>query len=109
MYIKYEMQELLDLITLFQKSILKFAKNNSKVIIPGYTHLQVAQCVLLSHHLLAYIESLERDKERLLDAKKRVDLMPLGACALSGTSLSIDRDFVKKELGFKGLTSNSID
>src|SRR3990167_2455535 len=100
MYIKYEMQELLDLITLFQKSILKFAKNNAKVIIPGYTHLQVAQCVLLAHHLLAYIESLERDKERLKICKERTDQMPLGSCALSGTGLAIDRDFVKKELGF---------
>lgn len=109
MYIKDEMQELLDLITLLQKSILKFAKNNAKVIIPGYTHLQVAQCVLLAHHLLAYIESLERDKERIIDALKRTDSMPLGVCAFSGTSLPIDRAYVKTELGFKKLTDNSID
>ncbi len=109
MYIKDEISEIAGLITLLEKSILKFAGNNSKVIIPGYTHLQVAQCVLLAHHLLAYIESLERDKERLIDARKRVDVMPLGACALSGTGLPIDREFVKKELGFAGVTRNSID
>jgi len=109
MYLKYEIDDITELIALLQKSILKLAKNNSKVIIPGYTHLQVAQCVLLAHHLLAYIESLERDKARLIDVKKRVDAMPLGACAFSGTGLSIDRNQVKKELGFKEITNNSID
>lgn len=109
MYTKDEMRELLDLITLLQKSILKFARNNAKVIIPGYTHLQAAQCVLLAHHLLAYIESLERDKDRIVDAGKRIDLMPLGSCAFSGTGLPIDRAYVKTQLGFKKLTENSID
>ncbi|MCU0651799.1 MAG: argininosuccinate lyase [Candidatus Omnitrophica bacterium] len=109
MYLKDEIDEMADLITLLEKTILKFAKNNSKIIIPGYTHLQVAQCVLLAHHLLAYISGLERDKARLIDAKKRVDLMPLGACAFSGTGLPIDRGYVRKQLGFKDLTANSID
>jgi len=109
MYLKDEMKELINFITLLQKSILKLAKNNSKVIIPGYTHLQIAQCVLLAHHLLAYIESLERDKKRIIDAVKRIDSMPLGACAFSGTGLPIDRAFVKNELGFGKLTENSID
>ena len=109
MYIKEEICELEDSIALLQKSILKFAKANFKVIIPGYTHLQVAQCVLLAHHLLAYIENLERDRERLINVKQRTDYMPLGSCALSGTGLPIDREFVKKELGFKNLTDNSID
>lgn len=109
MYIKDEINELRDLIILLQESILKFAKDNSKVIIPGYTHLQRAQCVLLAHHLLAYIESIERDKERLIDAKRRTDQMPLGSGALSGTGLPIDREYVKKQLGFKKLTENSID
>jgi len=109
MYLKDEISELKDLVTFLQKSILKFARNNSKVIIPGYTHLQVAQCVFLAHQLLAYIEALERDKERLMDARKRIDFMPLGACALSGTGLPINREYVKKELGFKNLTENSID
>jgi len=109
MYIKDEIDDLTELIALLQKSILKCAKVNSKVIIPGYTHLQMAQCVLFAHHLLAYIESLQRDKERLLDAKKRTDAMPLGSCALSGTGLAIDREYVKKQLGFKSVTANSID
>ena len=109
MYIKDEICSLLELLSGLQKAILKFAKDNSKVIIPGYTHLQVAQCVLLAHHLLAYMESLERDKQRLIDTYKRVDLMPLGSCALSGTGLPINREQVKKELGFAGVTQNSID
>jgi len=109
MYIKEQIQELQELLTLLQKAILKFAKNSALVIIPGYTHLQVAQCVLLAHHLLAYIESLERDKQRLGDCAERTDAMPLGSCAFSGTGLPIDRKFVMRELGFKALTDNSID
>ncbi|MFH1127951.1 MAG: argininosuccinate lyase [Candidatus Omnitrophota bacterium] len=109
MYLKDEIDEVTELITLLQRTILKFARNNSKIIIPGYTHLQVAQCLLLAHQLLAYMECLQRDKARLIDARKRTNLMPLGACALSGTGLAIDRNQVKKELGFAGLTDNSID
>lgn len=109
MYLKIEIDNLIQLTLELQKAILKFAINNSDVIIPGYTHLQIAQCVLLSHHLLAYVEALERDKQRLLDAKRRIDFMPLGSCAFSGTGLNIDRNFVKKELKFAGVTANSID
>jgi argininosuccinate lyase len=109
MYIKEEIKTLVKLIASLQKSILGFAKANSQIIIPSYTHLQLAQCVLLSHHMLAYIEGLERDKERILDAEKRTNHMPLGSCALSGTGLPIDREFVREELGFKKLTENSID
>ncbi len=109
MYVKDEIDNLLDFITQLQKAILRLAKRNSKVIIPGYTHLQVAQCVLLAHHLLSYIEGLERDKSRLSDTRVRTDAMPLGACAFSGTGLNIDRDYVAKELGFKSVTANSID
>ncbi len=109
MYCKDEIDELVGLIVLMQKSILKFIEKNNGVIIPAYTHLQVAQCVLLGHHLLAYLEMLERDKGRLLDAKERTDFMPLGSCALSGTGLPIDREYVKKELGFNKVTENSID
>ncbi len=109
MYIKDEIDALAQLITELQKAILKLGKANINVIIPGYTHLQAAQCVLLAHHLLSYIEGLERDKGRLSDAKERADSMPLGACAFSGTGLPIDRNFVAKELGFKNVTANSID
>jgi argininosuccinate lyase len=109
MYLKDESQNIIELITLLQKAILRFAKKNAKVVIPSYTHLQVAQCVLLAHHLLAYVEALERDKGRISDSLNRMDTMPLGSCALSGTGLPIDRDFVKKQLGFKKITENSID
>ena len=109
MYFKDATDSLAKLVVLLQKAILGFAKNNSNVIIPAYTHLQVAQCVLLAHHQLAYIECLERDKERILDARDRADSMPLGSCALSGTGLPIDRQYTKKLLGFKRLTENSID
>jgi len=109
MYLKAEIDDLDEFICQLQKSILKLAKANSKVVIPGYTHLQIAQPVLLSHHLLSYIEGIERDRQRILDAKERIDSMPLGACAFSGTGLPIDREFVRKQLGFKTLTANSID
>ncbi|MFH1201926.1 MAG: argininosuccinate lyase [Candidatus Omnitrophota bacterium] len=109
MYLMDEVRALFRLTVSLQKSILKFGKKNSKVIIPGYTHLQIAQCVLLAHHLLAYIESLERDKARLIDAEKRINQMPLGSGALSGTGLPIDREFVRRELDFQGVTDNSID
>ncbi|MFH1190888.1 MAG: argininosuccinate lyase [Candidatus Omnitrophota bacterium] len=109
MYLKNEIDELVENIIQLQKSILRFAKSSARVIIPGYTHLQLAQPVLMSHHLLSYIEGLERDKNRLRDAKKRIDAMPLGSGAFSGTGLPIDREFVRKELGFATLTANSID
>ncbi len=76
---------------------------------PGYTHLQRAQPVLLSHHLLAYVEMLQRDVERLKDSLKRVNQLPLGSCALAGTSLPIDRAYVAKLLDFEGVSQNSID
>ncbi len=109
MYLKDEVANIIELIIILQKSILHFAKNNPNIIIPGYTHLQTAQCVLLAHHLLAYVEELERDKGRLSDAYKRLDVMPLGSCALSGTGLPIEREYVRKQLGFKAVTNNSID
>ncbi len=92
-----------------QKSILAFAKNNNDVIIPGYTHLQQAQVVLLAHHLLAYVEMLERDKSRLEDCFNRTNVMPLGACAMSGTSLKTDRGYVATLLGFAQVAANSMD
>jgi len=109
MYCKDAIDALVNLTVFLQRTIIKFTDRNSKIIIPAYTHLQVAQCVLLSHHFLAYVEMLERDKGRLIDTKKRTDYMPLGSCALSGTSLPIDREYVKKELGFSKVTENSID
>ncbi|MFC1658107.1 argininosuccinate lyase [Candidatus Omnitrophota bacterium] len=109
MYCKDAIDILVSLITSLQKVVIRFADRNSRIIIPAYTHLQVAQCVLLSHHLLAYVEMFQRDKQRLLDAKERTDFMPLGSGALSGTGLGINREYIKKELGFARITDNSID
>jgi argininosuccinate lyase len=79
------------------------------IIMPGYTHLQRAQPVLLSHHLLAYYEMLDRDKERFSDCLRRVNVLPLGSAALAGTSLPIDRNYVAKLLKFPEISANSID
>lgn len=92
-----------------QKSLVRAAARDYLVIMPGFTHLQHAQPVLLSHHLLAYVEMLDRDVTRLEDCRRRVNVMPLGAGALAGTSLPIDRHYVAKLLGFDSVCGNSID
>ena len=93
----------------FQRALLDVAEANKDVIIPGYTHLQVAQPVLLTHHFLAYFEMLERDIARFSDCFKRVDVLPLGSGALAGVAYNIDRDFVAQELGFSQVSRNSLD
>ena len=85
------------------------AEQSVDVLMPGYTHLQRAQPVRLSHHLLAYCEMLERDRERLLDAARRMNRSPLGAGALAATTFDLDREMTAKELGFDGVTRNSLD
>lgn len=97
------------LIIKLQKSLLKQADKNRNTIVPGYTHLQRAQPILFAHHLLAYIEMLERDKERLIDCKKRMNKSPLGAAAFAGSSMDIDRRYTAKLLGFDSIQENSID
>ena len=92
-----------------QKALVALAEANKEVIIPGYTHLQLAQPVLLAHHLLAYFEMLQRDTARFIDCLKRVDVMPLGSGALAGVAYNIDRQFLAKELGFKAISQNSLD
>ena len=92
-----------------QLALFKKAENNLLTLIPGYTHLQRAQPLSLAHHLLAYVEMLERDRNRLSDVRKRVDICPLGAAALAGTSLPIDRWITAKQLGFSNIYSNSLD
>ncbi len=109
MYCKDKIDTLIKSATFLQCSILGAAKRYSGFIIPGYTHLEHAQPILFSHILLAYIEMLERDKARLCDTKKRTDLLVLGSGALSGTTLPIDRIYLKKLLGFKAISKNSID
>ncbi len=109
LYCRDEITQLMTAIVQLQGSILGFANKNKDVIIPAYTHLQAAQVVLLAHHMLAYIEMLERDKTRAVDCAKRTDFMPLGSCALSGTSLKTDRAYVARLLGFSQVAANSMD
>ena len=92
-----------------QKALLELAEANRTVAIPGYTHLQRAQPVLLAHWALAYFEMLRRDRERVSDLRKRVNIMPLGSAALAGTSFPIDREAVARELGFDEVSRNSLD
>ena len=92
-----------------RSALLKQAQRHCALIMPGFTHLQVAQPVTFGHHLLAYVAMLERDDERLVQCRARVNRLPLGAAALAGTSFSIDREQVARELGFEGLCENSLD
>ena len=109
MFVKNAIQGTITDIQTLQKALFYVADLHQNVAMPGYTHLQRAQPILLAHHFLAYFEMLQRDKERLLDCFKRTDAMPLGSGALAGVSYNIDRKFVAKELGFKSITKNSID
>ncbi len=92
-----------------QRALIGLAEASKDVIIPGYTHLQPAQPVLLAHHLLAYFEMLKRDVSRFTDCLKRTDVMPLGSGALAGVAYKIDRQFLASELGFSQLSQNSMD
>ncbi len=109
LYGREKVAGLIGQIRALQKSVIRFAKKYQDVIIPGWTHLQHAQPVLLAHHALAYCEMLERDRQRLGQALERMDEMPLGAGAIAGSGLPIDRFRVAKELGFKKVSANSID
>jgi argininosuccinate lyase len=96
-------------ITKLQTSILDLAEQHFNTIMPGFTHLQVAQPVTFGHHLMAYYEMLKRDAERFADARKRINRLPLGAAALAGTSYPINREMVAKTLGFDAVCENSLD
>lgn len=109
LFVRDAVDETLNLLTELQKVLLKKAEENFDVILPGFTHLQVAQPVLFSHHLLAYFEMFKRDSSRFVDLRARLNECPLGAGALAGTSFPIDREFVAKELGFARPTQNSMD
>jgi len=109
MYLKEEVSNLANLIKNLQKIILNVAEKNLGIIMPGYTHLQHAQPILFSHHLMAYFYMFERDKGRIKDLYKRIDVLPLGSAALAGTSFPIERDFVAKELDFSLISENSIE
>jgi len=92
-----------------QLSLVEVAEKNVDVILPGFTHLQVAQPVSFGHHMLAYVEMFKRDAERMLDVRKRVNVLPLGSAALAGTTYPLDRERVAKSLGMEGVCQNSLD
>lgn len=109
LYLREELTLIDQLLKELQLTIVELARKNGDLIIPGYTHLQRAQPLLLSHHLLAYFWMFGRDRERIKGVAKGTDLMPLGAGALSGSGFPIDRELVAEKLGFNSLYENSID
>ncbi len=109
LFVRDEIDETLQLLLQLQKNLVQKSEENLDAAMPGFTHLQVAQPVLFSHHLLAYFEMFKRDISRLKDLRERMNECPLGACALAGTSFPIDRKMVAEELGFARPTANSMD
>lgn len=109
LWLRAEIDTSIDLLRQLRRNLAELALQHADTIIPGFTHLQVAQPVTFGHHLLAYAEMFERDAQRLADCRKRVNRLPLGAAALAGTSYTIDRDRVAKSLGFDGVCRNSLD
>ena len=109
LYLRAEIGEILALVEGLQKTFVTLARREIDTILPGYTHLQKAQPVLLAHYLLAFREMLERDAQRLAECLKRVNVMPLGSAALAGTSLPLDRKYTAKLLGFRSVAANSMD
>ena len=109
LFLRHEIDEFHDDIADFQRALVSLASRHPSAIMPGFTHLQHAQPILIAHHLLAYVEMLERDKERLLDARKRVNRLPLGAGAIAGSTLPLDRQYTAQLLGFDAVLANSMD
>jgi len=109
LYLRHAIDELILLIGALQTALLDLAAQHTRTIMPGFTHLQVAQPVSFGHHLMAYFEMLKRDAERLRDCRKRVNRLPLGAAALAGTSYPIKREYVAELLHFDGVCENSLD
>jgi len=109
LFLRAAIDEIVTLIKAAQHGLLELADRHTDTIMPGFTHLQVAQPVSYGHHLMAYFEMLARDAQRLTDCRKRLNRLPLGAAALAGTTFPIDRMMVAKELGFDGVCENSLD
>jgi len=109
LFVKQQVEVTMSRLGRLQSSLLDLAERNSDVIMPGYTHLQQAQPVLLAHHLLAYFDMFQRDKERFHNCLERTDVLPLGSGALAGVPYPIDREFLAHELGFSNISTNSID
>ncbi|MCK4966450.1 argininosuccinate lyase, partial [bacterium] len=109
LYLKKSILNIINDIANLQKSLVSLSENNIETVIPGYTHLQQAQPVLLAHYLLSFFWGLERDKERLSQNLKRTDVLALGSGAVAGTSFDIDRELLRKLLGFNSISKNSLD
>ena len=109
LFLRAAIDEIVALIKTAQHALIELADQHTDTIMPGFTHLQVAQPVSYSHHLMAYFEMLARDAQRLADCRKRVNRLPLGSAALAGTTFPIDRMMLAKELGFEGICENSLD
>jgi argininosuccinate lyase len=109
LYLRDELDATVALLRDLQRTLTRLAERYPETAMPGYTHLQKAQPILLAHYLLSYFEMFKRDAERLLDARKRLNVLPLGSGALSGNSMGVDRNFLASELGFDGITANSLD
>ena len=109
LWLRGEIDGLVELLRAMQRALVGLAEKHTDTIMPGFTHLQVAQPVTFGHHVMAYVEMLARDEARMVDCRKRVNRLPLGAAALAGTSYPIDRESVAVELGFDGVCENSLD
>lgn len=109
LYLKDEVDEIAKLVRELINTIIDIAKQHTETVMPGYTHLQRAQPVTFAHHLMAYAQMLTRDLTRLADCKERMDVMPLGSCALAGTTYPLNRKRTAELLGFKDITMNSLD
>ena len=109
LWLRGEIDQLAPLLADMQRALVELAAQHAHTVMPGFTHLQVAQPVSLAHHLLAYVEMFARDAERLADVRRRTNRLPLGAAALAGTSYPLDRESVATELGFDGVCENSLD
>jgi argininosuccinate lyase len=109
LYLRHETDEVCRRIATFQRALVGLAGKYQKTLLPGYTHLQRAQPVLFAHHLLAYVEMLERDRERLADGRRRINRMPLGSGAIAGSTIQLDREYIAGLLDFPEVTRNSMD
>src|SRR5690606_37545761 len=109
LYLKNRVTEIIELIEAFQSAIVEQAEAHVEMVVPGYTHLLRPQLISFGHHLMTYFWMLQRDKERMQESLKRIDVSPLGAGAMSGTSFLIDRELSAELLGFSGVFQNSLD
>ena len=109
LYLRDEAEAICQLLAEVQKSLVELGERNAEVVIPGYTHLQRAQPVLFAHHLLAYVEMFARDSGRVADARKRLNVLPLGSGAIAGSTINLDRELVARLLEFPAITQNSMD